>query len=86
MEFERKLSYRETEQSLSIQQEDLEDQYQATQEQIEAKIEKIKQIEDQYKELDKTHLKEISAQVTELTLFIMTDGLSYIGFIWPSWT
>ena len=63
MEFERKLSYRETEQSLSIQQEDLEDQYQATQEQIEAKIEKIKQIEDQYKELDKTHLKEISAQV-----------------------
>ena len=81
MEFERKLSYRETEQSLSIQQEDLEDQYQATQEQIEAKIEKIKQIEDQYKELDKTHLKEISAQVSELTRFIMMDYPTHIDTI-----
>ena len=63
LEFERKLSYRETEQSLSIQQEDLEDQYNSTQDQIEAKMEKIKQIEEQYKQLDKTHLKEISDQV-----------------------
>ena len=63
MEFERKLSYRETEQSLSILQEDLEDQYNTTQEKIEAKIEKIKQIEEQYKKLDKEHLKEITAQV-----------------------
>ena len=63
LEFERKLSYRETEQSLSIQQEDLEDQYNSTQDQIVAKMEKIKQIEEEYKELDKAHLKEISDQV-----------------------
>ena len=63
MEFERKLSYRETEESLSIQQEDLEDQYNSTQDQIEAKMEKIKKIEEQYKELDKAHLQEISVKV-----------------------
>ena len=63
LEFERKLSYRETEQSLSIKQEDLEDQYNSTQDQIVAKMEKIKQIEEEYKELDKAHLQEISDQV-----------------------
>ena len=70
LEFERRLSYRETEQSLSIQQEDLEDQYNCTQDQIVAKMEKIKQIEEQYKELDKAHLKEVSEQVVVFILSI----------------
>ena len=70
LEFERRLSYRETEQSLSIQQEDLEDQYNCTQDQIVAKMEKIKQIEEQYKELDKAHLKEVSEQVVVFILNI----------------
>ena len=70
MEFERKLSYRETEESLSIQQEDLEDQYNSTQDQIEAKMEKIKKIEEQYKELDKAHLQEISVQVVTNSLTV----------------
>lgn len=62
-EFTRRMSYRETEESLAIQAEDIEEAYMQTQEQIEEKIRKIKLIEDQYKEMDKQHLKEIAAQV-----------------------
>jgi ubiquitin C-terminal hydrolase len=57
------MSYRETEESLAIQAEDIEDAYMQTQEQIEEKIHKIKMIEEKYKEMDKQHLKEIAAQV-----------------------
>lgn len=62
-EFSRRMSFRETEESLAIQQEDLEEAYQLTQEQIQEKLRKIQEAEETYKELDKAHLKDIAEQV-----------------------
>ncbi|XP_053404539.1 uncharacterized protein LOC123566392 isoform X3 [Mercenaria mercenaria] len=59
-EFSRRMSYRETEESLAIQQEDIEDAYLQTQEQLEDKLRNIQKIEEEYKEVDKAHLQEIA--------------------------
>lgn len=58
------MSYRETEECLAIQQEDIEDAYLQTQGQIEDRIRKIQKIEEEYKEMDKVHLQEIVEQVS----------------------
>ncbi|WAR20395.1 hypothetical protein MAR_002233, partial [Mya arenaria] len=59
-EFSRRMSYRETEESLAFQQEDIEDSYGQTQQQIQARIRKIQEMEEEYKELDKAHLQDIT--------------------------
>lgn len=65
-EFSRRMSYRETEESLAIQQEDIEDAYLQTKEQIQERLCKIQKMEEEYKEIDKVHLQEIAAQVNSL--------------------
>jgi len=62
-EFTRRMSFRETEESLSIQQEDMEEAYQLTQDQIQAQMKKIREAEETYKQLDQEHLKDIEDQV-----------------------
>lgn len=62
-EFSRRMSFRETEESLSIQEEDMEESYQHTQEQIQQKMRKIEEEEEAYKQMDKVHLKDLEDQV-----------------------
>ncbi|XP_060557466.1 uncharacterized protein LOC132717901 isoform X3 [Ruditapes philippinarum] len=65
-EFTRRMSYRETEESLAIQQEDMEDAYLQTQAQLEDKLRKLQKMEEEYKEVDKAHLQEMEVQTEKV--------------------